>query len=108
MPPSPWMTSMQMPQTSLENVGGFQGGDVVEGDELDIRHDGLEGLAVGRLVRGATAHGAAVEGVLEGEKLRADAAAFSAQEASVRAGELQRSFPGLAAGVAEEDAIEAA
>ena len=93
------------------DVGGERGlecGDVVEGDELDVGHDGLEGLAVGGLVRGGDgAHGAAVEAVLEREELRADALAFGAEQAGVRAGELERGLPGFGAGVGEEDAVEA-
>ena len=88
---------------------GAQIGDVVEADELDAGHDGREGLAVLRLVRGRDgAQGAAVEAVLEREELCADLLAFAAQQAGVGAGELQRGLPGFGAAVAEEDAVEAA
>ena len=77
-----------------------QVGDVVEADELDAGHDGSEGLAVLRLVGcGDGAEGAAVEALLEGEKLGADGLAFAAQQSCIGAGELQRAFPGFGAGV---------
>ncbi len=98
---------MQMPQTSVRECG-FECGEVVEGDELDVGHDGSEGLAVGGLVRGGDgAHGAAVEAVFECEEFGADVAAFRAQELGVGAGELECGFPGFGAGVGEEDAVEA-
>ncbi len=95
MPPSPWMGSMQMAQTSLENFGA-EVGDVVEADELDAGHDGLEGLAVFFFVRrGDGAHGAAVEAVFEGEELCADGAAFGAEKAGVGAGRASARPPRL-------------
>ena len=59
---------------------GAEVGDVVEANELDAGHDGFEGLAILRLVRGGDgAHGAAVEAVFEGEELGADVAALRAR-----------------------------
>ena len=83
-------------------------GNIVEADKLDAGNDGAERLAVfGFIGGGHGAEGAAVEALLQGEKLCADRLAFAAQQAGVGAGQLERAFPGFGAGVGEEDAVEA-
>src|SRR6185312_17536499 len=67
-----------------------QVGDVVKADEVDIGHYGSERLAILLLVGGRDrAHGAAVEAVLDGKKLRAELLSFAAQHAGMRARQLQ-------------------
>ena len=57
---------------------GAEVGYIVEADEFDAGHYGHEGFAVFVLRGGCNgAHGAAVEAVVEGEKLCADVAAFA-------------------------------
>ncbi len=48
-----------------------------------------------------------MERVFERDDFCADGFAFRTKQASVRAGEFERSFPGFGAGVGEEDAVEA-
>ncbi len=87
---------------------GAQIGNIVEAHELDAGNDRPERLAILGLVGGRDgAEGAAVEALLEREKLRADRFAFAAQQAGMGARQLQRAFPGFGAGVGEEDAIQA-
>ena len=108
MPPSPWMVSMQTPQTSVGELLA-KVFDIVEAHEVDLGHDGCEGHAVHELVGGRDrAYGASVEAVFEREKAGAELAAFGAVLFRVGAGELERGLPGLGAGVAEEDAVESA
>ena len=72
--------------------------DVVEANEFDAGHHRRERLAILLLVRRCDrAHGAAVEAVLDREKLCADALAFGAQKSGVGASQLQRGLPGFGA-----------
>ena len=48
-----------------------------------------------------------MKALLKGEEFRADLFAFAAQEAGVRAGQLERTLPCLGAGVGKEDTIQA-
>ena len=107
MPPSPWMDSTRIAQTSLENFGA-KIGDIVETNKLHAGNDWSEGLAVLGFVGGRhRAEGAAVEALLQGEKLCPDLPAFAAQQAGMGARQLHCAFPGLGAGVGEKHAIEA-
>ncbi len=105
MPPSPWIGSSRS-----RKLGGefcFEIGDVVETDELDAGHNGVEGLAILVLAVAAT------EPMVRPWKLFSRARNFmprglpSAHQAGIRAGELEGGFLGLGAAVAEEGAVHA-
>src|SRR5271157_945491 len=82
--------------------------DIVELHKIDAWHNRAEWLAILGLVSGGDgAEGAAVKALLKGDKSCADLLAFAAQESGVRAGQLERAFPGLSAGVGKECAIKA-
>ena len=107
MPPSPWMASTRMAQTSLENFARRSATSLKRTNSTPGM-TGIEGLAVLFFRRGGDgAHGAAVKAVVEGEELCADGAALSAEAASVGAGEFERGLPSFGAAVGKEDAIEA-
>ena len=89
-------------ENGADFVGKFRAqiGDIVEAHELDAGNHGRERLAVLRLVRGRHgAEGAAVEALLERQKLRADVGAFAALQAGIGARQLERALPGFSAGV---------
>src|SRR5207253_2427220 len=84
-------------------------GSVVEPNELNVRHNGRERLAVLLFVcRRDGAHGSAVKALLDGEEPGADLLALGPQYPGVSAGQLQSCLPGFGARVAEEDAVEPA
>ncbi len=76
MPPSPWMGSMQMPQTSLENFARRSATSLKRTNSTP----GMTGMKGSRYFSlcggGDGAHRAAVEAVVEGEELCADVAAL--------------------------------
>ena len=60
------------------------------------------------VVRGRDrAHGAAVEGVFHRDEARANRLSFVAEQAGMRACQLQRGLPRFGAAVTEEDAVHA-
>lgn len=84
--------------------GLVDGGDVVEGAELEAGQHGRKGLLVlGVVGGGQAAHGAAVEGIVEGDDLELVTRGLA--DLGSLPGELDGGFVGLGAGVADEHRV---
>ena len=97
-------------QNAADFAGEFcaQVFNVVELDKLKTGNDGLKGRAIFLFVccRDGS-KGTAMEALFKRKKLRSNLLAFSAQNSSVRASQLERGLNGFAARVAKVDAVHA-
>ncbi len=83
--------------------------DIIEADEINVRHNWGKGLPILELVGGChRADGSTMKAVFQSQKTAAQWLASFGGQGGVRSSDLECSLPSLRSGVAKEDTIETA